>query len=408
MTRTTNSEARSPGRRRGTLLTALLLVAACGSGEDAADARSGTSAVDPRAPQGETHEEAESPARHLSGRVTLTEAAHRNAGVEVAEVRAERIAVGAAGIEAPGRVAFDPARVALISPRAAGRIERLEVVEGVSVRAGQPVAWLLSPAFITAQSDFLQATRRAARLRGTPDEAGADALAAAARRRLQLLGVSDSMLAHLSRAGTPLDFLPVVAPFDGSIIERHALTGAAAEPGTPLYTIADLSHVDVIANVPERALESLAVGQSAAVRVPAFPSLQLEGRVERVGQVLDTTTRTVEAVIRVPNQRRRLRPGMFATVSLRSAHSAPEAPVLTVPASAVLVDGDDRIVFVEVGEGTYERRVVDAVPLPAADERGPARSIVREGLAPGDRVVVRGAFFLKSELAKAAFGEHQD
>jgi RND family efflux transporter MFP subunit len=408
MIRTTSSEARSPGRARVTLLAALLLVAACGRGEVSEEARSDSSAVGTGASQGEPHEEEEPRAGPLAGRVTLTEAAHGNAGIEVAEARMERIVAGGAAIEAPGRVAFDPARVALISPRAAGRIERLEVVEGVSVRAGQPVAYLLSPAFITAQNDFIQATQRAERLRGTHDEVGARALEAAARRRLQLLGASDTLLANLNPTGMPLDLLPIFAPFDGSIIERHAMTGAAVEPGSPLYTIADLSHVDVIANVPERALEGLTVGQSAAVRVPAFASLQLEGRVKRIREVLDTTTRTVEAVIGVRNQRRRLRPGMFATVSLRSASGALEVPVLTVPASAVLVDGSDRIVFVQVAERTYERRVVDALPLRASDERAPALAIVREGLAQGDRIVVRGAFFLKSELAKASFGEHHD
>jgi hypothetical protein len=99
---------------------------------------------------------------------------------------------------------------------------------------------------------------------------------------------------------------------------------------------------------------------------------------------------------------------MFASVSLRSTPDAIAVPVLVVPASAVVVDGSDRFVFVEVAERTYERRMVDATPLPAAGERAAARSAIREGVSPGERVVIRGAFFLKSELAKAAFGEHHD
>lgn len=344
-----------------------------------------------------------------TGRVVLSEAAYRTAALAVAEVRAEAGGTMPGGIEVPGQVEFDPARIALVSPRAAGRLERVAVVEGDRVGAGQPVAYLLSPAFLTAQNDFVRAVGRAKLLAGSADEQGAVALAAAARRRLHLLGAGEKLVARLEAGGEPRDLLPVAAPLTGSIVEVQALAGAAVEPGTPIARVADLSVVNVTADVPERALASLHPGQRAVVRVAAYPGLRLTGRVARIRDQLDASTRTAKAVVQVPNPGRQLRPGMFATVNLEVAAPAAGPPVLTVPAPAVLADGEARYVFVEAGPRTYERRLVEVgTTLPGGLAGAAAdRVVIRSGLAAGERVVTRGAFTLKSELAKASFGEEE-
>lgn len=341
-----------------------------------------------------------------AGRVTLSEASERNAGIEVGEVAVVAGTDAADGLQVPGRVEFPPSRVALISPRTSGRVERLTVVEGDRVRTGQPVAHVLSPAFLTAQNDFMQAVRRAELLAGTGDEEGARSLAEAARRRLQLLGAPAAVIERLREDGAPLDLLPVVAPFSGSVVEALILVGAGVEAGTPLFKIADLSAVDVVADVPEQALRHLEVGQPATVRLAAFPERLVAGRVERLRDELNPDTRTLEAIIHVPNPERTLRPGMFATVDLRipvgdATDIAGSSPaVLAIPASAVVTDGGTRYVFVEVAPRTYERRTVTTASL-----NGSGRLAVLSGLAAGERVVTRGAFTLKSELGKAAFGD---
>ncbi|MDQ3387987.1 MAG: efflux RND transporter periplasmic adaptor subunit [Gemmatimonadota bacterium] len=380
-------------------LAALLTASAACSSDDGAAAESGEVHADE---QGEAHgdEHAEEGA---GGRVTLTEAGLRNAGIEVSEVRSEAEGAAAGGLEVPGRVAFSPNRIALISPRTAGRIERLTVVEGNRVGAGQPVAYILSPAFLTAQNDFIQAVRRAEVLAGTQDEEGARALVTAAQRRLQLLGAPSGVTSRLQSGGEPLDLLPVVAPFAGSIVEAHALAGAAVEPGTPIFKIADLSVVDVVADVPEQALPHLRAGQSATVRLSAYPERAFSGRVERLHDELNPETRTVEAVIHVPNPQRTLRPGMFASVSLRvpvAAGGAASGATLSIPASAIVTDGATRYVFVEVAPRTFERRAVETAPLGDG-----SRLAILSGLAAGERIVASGAFTLKSELGKAAFGD---
>lgn len=331
----------------------------------------------------------------------LTEEAVRTAGIQVAPAETRAIAEGAVADVIPGQVEFDPARMALISPRSSGRIERLTVVEGESVQGGQPVAYLLSTEFLTAQQDLIQAARGARRLQGTSDQEGADALVEAARRRLRLLGAGSSLIDRIVEDGERLDFLPVTAPFAGRIVEAHVLAGAGVEPGDPIFTLADLSVVFVAAEVPERLLRHLRVGQEVAVGFSAYPNRQARGRVARIKDELDRDTRTATALIQVENAGRDLRPGMFASVRLGAVTEAVSEPVVVVPEPAVILDGPDRYVFVEIGQRAYERRMVEVEPLAGDDDV----QVVRSGLEAGEPVVVRGAFALKSDLEKDAFGD---
>lgn len=351
-------------------------------------------------------------------RVTLSEAGAATARIVVEPARADAPAAPSSGLDVPGQVDYDPSRVALISPRTPGRLERLLVVEGDHVRAGQTVALIYSPAFVTAQSDLQQSARRAGVLQGTADAQGAEALVAAARRRLTLLGASGETVRRAEAGGEPVSLLPVGAPFAGTIVEAPALAGAAVEAGSPLFRIADLSLIDVTAQVPERALPYLRIGQSASISLAAYPTLRFTGHVERIKAELDPATRTVKAVLHVANATRAFRPGMYASVRLNvpigsaisgngGAASAATAPVLTISETALVSDASKRYVFVEVGPRTYERRevqVASAAPQGAATAAG-GRVAVLSGLTAGERVVVHGAFTLKSELAKASLGE---
>lgn len=397
----------------------VLIVSACSSDGGGASTAKTPDSARSASDTGEKREEV----GHQEGeenRVTLSVAALQTAAIRTESVRS---AIGQAAasedLEVPGQVEFDPRRVALISPRVQGRVERLLVVEGDRVRAGQTVALLSSPTHITAQSDLLQAARRARLLAGTPDEQGANALVDAARRRLRSLGVGASEIARLQRGGEPAQYLPLVAPFSGSIMEAKVLLGAAVEPGTEIFKIADLSVVDVVAEVPERALPLVRIGQRATISLAAYPTLRFAGEVERLRDELNPETRTVRAVIHVPNVAARIRPGMFATVRLvvpvatvaravDTATGRTTGDLITIPETAVVTDGERRYVFVEVGARTYERRAVEIASLapPGSATPGGDRVGVRTGLTSGDRVVVNGAFILKSELAKASLGEH--
>lgn len=336
-------------------------------------------------------------------RVTLSEAAARTAGIVVETPRRERVSAVGDGMEVPGQVEFDPSRVAIISPRTGGRLERMLQVPGDRVAAGQVVAYVQSTAYLTAQNDLLQARRRATVLKGTADESGAEALLDAARRRLLLLGASDTLARRLETTDGATDpLLAVTAPFAGSIIETVALAGQAVEAGTALYKFADLSAVNVAANIPEGSVQAVHLGQSARIRVAGLSPTVFSGRVTRVADVIDTQTRTATAVIGVVNANRVLKPGMFATVTFAAADGE-TVDALTVSADAVVESGSERYVFVEIGPRVYERRTIQLLAAASAGIGSPSRRVaVAHGVSAGDRIVVRGAFTLKSELAKAS------
>lgn len=179
------------------------------------------------------HEEEENAEEHAdSGRVMLTEQAMRTAEILVEPAISEVAANAAAGLEVPGEVHFDPRRVAVISPRVDGRVEQVRVVEGDRVRAGDIVATVFTPTFVSAQTEYLMAVRRAATLAGTQDAQGAQALVDAAGRRLRVLGASAALIDQLGRSGQVLEELPVHAPFDGSIVEVTAVPGSAIDAGS--------------------------------------------------------------------------------------------------------------------------------------------------------------------------------
>jgi RND family efflux transporter MFP subunit len=202
------------------------------------------------------------------------------------------------------------------------------------------------------------------------------------------------------------------------VVKSHVLTGQAVHAGDPVFTVADMRVVDVVAEIPEQSLPLVRIDQAATVSVAAFPATPFVGRVERLRNELNPETRTVRAVIHVSNSAGRLRPGMFATVRLTvpgSAYQQGGAPggtpgegVLTIPESALVTDGGKRYVFVLTAPRTFERREVEIAPIapPGSSVVNSAFVFVRSGLKLGDQIVTRGAFTLKSELAKAGLGEH--
>ncbi len=340
--------------------------------------------------------------------VTISEAGMASARIAVDAARLERdlAASDRAALEVPGTVELDPRRVALVSSRIGGRLEKLLVVVGDAVTAGQAVAELFSPEFFAAQSDVQLSARRSHMLATTDDSVGAAALAAAAVRRLGLMAVSASEIEALRMGGAPQSTLVLRAPFAGRVVKGHLIAGGAIAAGEPIVTVADLSEVDVVAQVPEVSLAAVRLGRRATITVAAFPELRFTGEVERLRDLLDPVTRTVPAVLHVANRSGVLRPGMYAAVRVGTG-AAEDGRVLTVPASAVVTDGATQVVFVEIGERTFERREVrvESLSLPGSVRTAGSRVRVLDGLRPGEKVVIRGAFTVKSELSKAAFGE---
>src|SRR5690606_7085387 len=153
-------------------------------------------------------------------------------------------------------------------------------------------------------------------------------------------------------------------------------------------------------DIYERDLSRVAVGQPVAVTTAAYPGRTFPGRIVYLGDVLDPERRTVRARVEIPNTGRALKPGMFAKATIQVGGGG--APLVVVPQDAVQEIDGRQVVFVP-GERAGEFR---PVPVEVGQSLDGGRVAVLSGLAPGSRLVVSGAFLLKSELAKGEIGEH--
>ncbi len=193
--------------------------------------------------------------------------------------------------------------------------------------------------------------------------------------------------------GKPLE---LKAPIDGVIIERKATVGELVGKDTVIYTISDPADLWVIAEIKERDIGAVKVGQEAAFSVLAYPGEKFKGKVVRIGDVVEPESRTLEARIEASNADGRLKPGMFADVSITTTVLE---NALVVPDKALETDGANRIIFVSLGENKFEKRVVEA----GLEAEG--RTQILSGIKAGEKIVTEGGFILKSEQLKGELGE---
>ncbi|MBX7056037.1 MAG: efflux RND transporter periplasmic adaptor subunit [Pyrinomonadaceae bacterium] len=192
----------------------------------------------------------------------------------------------------------------------------------------------------------------------------------------------------------------VRAPLSGVITERKFNAGAGVEAATPIFAISNLSTVYVIANVPESNISKLNVGALAEIRSPNIGNLN--GRVSYIDPQLDETTRTARVRVEVANASGKLRAGMFTEVGFYAGTTAATGEELAVRSSAIQREGDKTIVFIPKDDepGAYEVREVEI----GGEAEG--YTIVLKGLEIGEKVVTKGSFVLKTQLAKGDLGEH--
>lgn len=290
-----------------------------------------------------------------------------------------------------GVVTFDETRITEVAPKFGGYIDRLYVnATGQQVRAGQPLLDIYSPDLLAAEQELLlagnlQRTMGQSAVPGVPGNT--TDLVDAAKRRLALWDISDAQVADILRTGRPRRTLTLYAPTSGVVVDKKVVQGQSTAPGQSLYTITDLSDVWIDVQLREADVAAVRVGSGADVAVQGLPGRTWKGRVAYVYPTVDSATRSVRARIVVSNADRVLKPGMYATVELRT----PTRPALTVPTSAVLRTGERNIVFVDTGSGRLMPREV-RLGRDAGDY-----TEVLSGLEPGQRVVTSAQFLLDSE-----------
>lgn len=316
-------------------------------------------------------------AEAAAGGVHIDPAQAQSLGIRLATV--ER-GVLPSGLRATGVLAYDERDVAIVQARAGGFVQRAYPrAPGDVIAAGAPLADVLVPAWAGAQGEYL-AVRRT----------GDQALIAAARQRLRLLGMSESLIGSVERSGRVRNVVTISAPSSGVIKSLGVRRGMALAPGQTLAEINGLSRVWLIAAVPEVQSGALRPGLGVSATLAAYPKEVFTGQVGAILPEAQSQSRTVSARIELANPQGRLRPGMFATADIGAGVAT---SVLLVPSEALIRTGRRTLVMIAAGDGRFTPAEVTT-----GREAG-GRAEILAGLTAGEQVVASGQFLIDSEAS---------
>ncbi len=313
--------------------------------------------------------------------IRVSSQVQQNLGVRTARVVFDNLAPS---LSAVGRIETDERRIFEVQTLTPGFVEQLSVrAVGERVGRGSRVASVYSPELLGAQHEYA-ALLKIRRSTITPN------LRSAARQRLKLLGLPEGAIRGLDRGGRPQRTYGVFAPRSGIVTAIGARPGARVEPGQSILTLADLSQVSLVAEVPEAALGRIRVGQSVEISFPAYAGETQQGRIDYIFPTLDAEARTARVRVTLANPGGRLKIGMFA--NLKIAGTATGA--LIVPTEAVISTGARDVVIVQRNGGFIP------VEVELGREVGD-KTEVKRGLNLNDVVVVSGQFLIDSEASLA-------
>lgn len=291
-------------------------------------------------------------------------------------------------VRAVATVVPDESRISHVHTRVSGWVEQLHVnTTGEIVRAGQPLARIFSQELLSSQTEYLAARRN------TSASGITSVVVASGRTRLGVLGMSATDIDAIERTGEPMRLVTVHAPRTGVVVNRGVTVGTSVDPSTTLLTIADLSRVWVLAEVPEANIPGIRVGAIAQLDFPASGREAFPARVDFLYPTLTDRTRTLRVRFSASNAGGALRPGLYGTAAFKSAG----LEVIAVPRDAVVDTGVQQHVFVATGDRFEPRAVMLGLQL--AD-----RVEIRLGLDVGERIVAAGVFLLDSESRLRATG----
>lgn len=287
-----------------------------------------------------------------------------------------------------GRVTVDETRLHTITTKFDGYIEQLYVdYTGRDVRRGQPLFSIYSPELVATQQEYLLALRAANQ---------APLLLESARRRLQLWDISDADIRELEQTGATRKSLTIASPASGVVMTKNAIEGARIAAGDPVFEIADLSRVWVVADVYESELAVVHLGTEARITLSYLQDRTFTGKVTFITPTVDPMTRTAKVRIEVDNRDGSLKPEMYAEVVIEE----PSRTVTVVPESAVLATGTRSVLFVVRDDGTFEPREVET------GVKSERFIEIRRGVEPGEKVATQANFLIDSESRlKAALAQ---
>lgn len=281
-----------------------------------------------------------------------------------------------------GFVVPDESRLKRVQIRVSGWIQQLHVNRtGEPVSAGQPLLAIYSPELYQSEREFL-IEQEAGDSSGAIGPGTRDA-----EVRLRLLGVPDEEVQRLKRERTPATRLVLRSPIAGTVLERGVVEGQYVGADTPLFSLADLSHVWVLADLYEMDMGRVKAGDRVRFVADALPQRPFDGTVQFVYPTISNQTRTLKVRLAFANPGGILKPGSYGRVQVAS-HGRAE---LTVPQEAVIRAGQHDYVFIAHAGGHFEPRMV------WTGEQDGEWVQVLKGLAAGDTVVASASFLIDSE-----------
>lgn len=317
-------------------------------------------------------------------------------------------------LQVAAHVETDARRIARVGSPVAGRILRLVVFEGQNVRAGTVMATLHSTALSDTQMQLIksesQRSLAAAGVQRAEQLVAADVIGRAEleRRRaeqlqaatevasystqLRGLGMTDGQIRQLETNRKLSADYPIIAPRGGTVLKREITVGQVVQPADPAFTIADLSSVWIVADVPEVDAGALRPGLPVTVMLPALPSGKIDGKLTYVAPIVDPATRTVAVRMDMDNRDGKLKPDELASMTF----AGQAVRKLTVPNTAVVREENKDHVFVQIRQGRFILREV------ALGEEEDDRRVVLSGVTANERIVLDGAFHLNNQRKQSA------
>lgn len=368
----------------------------------------------------ETASQPAEPKKH-PGEVVLTAEAQRTGGIVVETVQPEIVNEA---LSATGELTVNEDRTWSVGSHIEGRVASVHANPGDFVKEGFILARMHSHEIHDSRADYRRATDElnraqsaatmARRLRdratrllelkaGSKQDVDiaegqvreADASVRNARTELDRLSVHITEYLQVSLDESQ-DEAPIKAPASGLVLERRVSVGAVVQPAQEAFRMTDPSTLWMIANVSEADLGQLKAGQAVRVLVRAHPGRTFSGRILRLGEALDPTTRTLKVRVLVPNEGGLLKPEMYATAEIQGGGSR---RALYIPEAAIQELNGNRIVFVRTAADRFQARPIDA------PRTVNGRAEVVAGLNAGDQVAVKGSFVLKSQFMRGALEE---
>ena len=339
--------------------------------------------------------------------VQLSSLSQELAEIEVEQVKPQSIQ---SALKAMGKVLAPKPQTAIVGHAFPARVAKIDIEIGDWVEKGQTLVTLESQEVGSAKSDFFKtvADLELAKLnfereqRLLDEEIGieknlrmaeaehkiAQANHEAAEKRLHVLGFTEDQVREIADTHQISPSIVLFAPIAGKIINNNAILGQLVDQTTEIMTIIDPTLLWVDAQIYEKDIAKISIGQTVEIVVPAYPSKIFQGAVSYIGDIVDEETHTITVRAEVANPKQLLKPGMFANVNI-ILDADDRAPA--VPESAVLEDGHQKFVFVKQGDSFLRREIETGIC-----DRGYVE--VRGGLEVGDQVVIRGNYQLKSEM----------